>query len=87
VRGFDVQEFRGPGDPSRHGLDALALAVLEQAAKRDAAPGVLDLVPEVVAEQLGVIAKPIEDFGGQFGGVGLVHTLHTNIAPKRFVKI
>src|SRR4029453_19383854 len=27
-----------------------------------------------------IIPEPIEDFGGQFGGVGLVHTGHTNKA-------
>ena len=77
----------GRGTRADHRLDALALAVLEQAAEVDAAPGVLGLVAEVVAEQLGVIPEPIEDFGGQFGGVGLVHTIHTNKAPGRFVRI
>jgi hypothetical protein len=64
---LDVEEFRRPGDTGRHRLDALPLAILEQAAEVDAAPGVLGLEPEVVAEQFGIIPEPIEDLGGQFG--------------------
>ena len=64
----------------------LRRAILEQAAEVDPAPGVLGLVPEVVVEQFGINPEPIEDFGGQFGGIGLVHTGHTNKAPGRFVK-
>ena len=75
----------GPGDAGGHRFDALALAVLEQAAEVDAAPGALRLVPEVVAEQFGVVAKPFEDFGSQFGCVGLVHNDHTNKAADGFV--
>src|SRR5512135_790006 len=46
---LDVEEFRRPGDTSHHRLDALALAILEQATEVDSAPGMLGLVPEVVA--------------------------------------
>ena len=84
---LDVEQFGGPGDAGGHRLDALALAILEQAAEVDAAPGVLGLVAEVVAEQLGVVAKPIEDFGGQFGGVGLVHTDPYEQSPREVRRI
>src|SRR5512135_883862 len=81
---LDVEEFRRPGDTSHHRLDALAVAILEQATEGDATPGVLSLVAEVVPDQFGIIPEPIEDFGGQFGGVSLVHTGRTNKAPGRF---
>ena len=70
----------GSGTRLDHGLDALALAVLEQAAEVDAAPGALGGVAEVVMEVLGVVPKPAEDFGSEFGCKGLVHTIHTNKA-------
>ena len=44
-------------------------------------------VAEEVLEPLGIVAKPKEDFGGEFWGVGLVHTDHTNKAPGRFVDL
>jgi hypothetical protein len=50
-----------------HRLDALAVAILEQAAERDAAPGRLGLVVEQVVELMGVIPKSAQDFGSQFG--------------------
>ena len=85
VRVLDVEQLRRPGDAGGHRFDALALPVLEQAAEVDAAPGALRLVVEVVAEQFGVVAKPSQDFGRQFGREGLVHNIHTNIAADGFV--
>jgi hypothetical protein len=38
-----------------------------------------------VTEPAGIVSKPVEDFGGEFGCVGFVHTDHTNKAPERFV--
>ena len=72
-------------DAADHRLDALPFAVLEQAAEIDAAPGALRLVAEIVAEELGVDPEPAEDLGSEFGRMGLVHTIHTNKAPDRFV--
>jgi len=57
---------------------------LEQAAEVDAAPGALGLVAQLVLEGRGVDPKPLEDFGRQFGGEGLVQTLDTNKVPGRF---
>ena len=68
----------------REGFDALALAVVEQALEIDAAPGRWAVVGEVVAEDVGIIPEPVEDFGRQFGCVGLAHTVHTNKATERF---
>ena len=81
------EEFGREGDPADHGLDALAVAVLEQAAEIDAAPGALGLVAEVVAEELGVDPEPAEDLGSEFGRMGLVHTIHTNNAAEIVRKI
>jgi hypothetical protein len=53
---------------------------LEQTAEIDAAPGELRGVAVKILEVLGVVSKPLEDFGGEFWGVGLVHTDHTNKA-------
>jgi hypothetical protein len=39
-----------------------------------------------VLEPLGVVAQPLEDFGGEFWGVGLVHDVQTNKNPERFVE-
>ena len=77
----------GPGDAGGHRFDALAISVLEQAAEVDAAPGELSGVAVKVLELLGVVSKPLEDFGGEFWGVGLVHTDHTNKAAERFVDL
>src|SRR3954452_5739008 len=55
-------ETRRQGDACREGFDALALAVVEQPLEIDAAPGGLLLVGEVVAEDVGVIPEPVEDF-------------------------
>ena len=38
-------------------------------------------------EPFGRVSKPMEDFGGEFWGVGLVHNDHTNKAPEMFVKL
>ena len=81
---LDVAEFGRQRDSAHHRLDALAFAILEQAAEVDAAPGALGLVAEFGLEGRGVDPEPFEDFGRQFGGEGLVHTLHTNKAPGRF---
>src|SRR5512142_2723122 len=82
----NVEEFLRPGDTSHHRFDALTFAILEQAAEVDAGPGVLGFVPEVVAEEFSIIPEAREGFGGQCGGVGLVHTDHTNKAPGWFVE-
>ena len=79
---FDVEQFRRPGDAGGHRFDALALAVLEQAAEVDAAPGALGLVAEVVVEQLGIVAKPFEDFGGS-SGVKVLFILFIRTKPPR----
>ena len=84
---LDVAEFGRERDPADHRLDTLALAILEEAAEVDAAPGALGLMAELGLEGRGVDPKPIEDFGRQFGGEGLVHTLHTNKVPGRFRRI
>jgi hypothetical protein len=84
---LDVAEFGRERDPGDHGLDTLALAILEQAAEVDPAPGALSLVAELGLEGRGVDPKPFEDLGRQFGGEGLVHTLDTNKAPGRFRRI
>ena len=81
---FEVPEFSRERDPVHHGLNAFTLALLDQAAKVDAAPGALGLVAEVIAEQFGIIPKSFQDVARQFGGEGLVHTIHTNKAPGRF---
>ena len=65
-------------DAPREGLDALALAVVEQALEIDAAPEGLPLMREVVPEDLGIIVESVEDFRGQFRCVGLGHNDHTN---------
>jgi hypothetical protein len=36
---------------------------------------------------MGIVAEPKEDFGGEFRGVRLVHTDHTNKAPEVFVDL
>ena len=84
VEVLDVQAGR-EGDLAGERLDALALAVEDQALEVDA--GVLGLAGpvEVVAEAGGVIAEPVEDFGCEFGGVGAVHTLDTNRPGRSFV--
>jgi len=82
----DREEFGREWDPADHGLDALAIAVLEQAAEIDAAPGALRLVAEIVVEELGVDLEPAEDLGSEFGCMGLVHTIHTNNAARSFVR-
>ena len=84
---LDVQELRRPGDAGGHRFDALAFPILEQSPEIDAAPGELSGVEEEVLEPPGIGAQPGEDFRGKFGGVGLVHTDHTNKAPKRFVEL
>ncbi len=70
----DGQEFGRERDPGDHRLDALAIAVLEQAAEIDAAPGALRLVAEVVVEELGVDAEAAEDLGTELGCMSPVHT-------------
>ena len=45
---FDVEQLRRPGDAGGHRFDALAFAILEQAAEVDAAPGELSGVAEEV---------------------------------------
>ena len=82
----EVREFGGPGDSGGDRFDALAFAILEQAAEVDAAPGELRGVAVEVLELLGVVAQPLEGFGGEFWGVSLVHSGHTNKAPGRFVE-
>jgi hypothetical protein len=42
---------------------------MEQPLEIDAAPEGLLLMGEVVAEDVGVIFEPVEDFGRQFGRV------------------
>ena len=84
---LDVEQLRRPGDAGGHRFDALALPILEQAPQVDAAPGELPGIAEEVLERLGIVAEPVEDFGGEFWGVGLVHNDHTNKASERFVKI
>jgi hypothetical protein len=69
-----------------HRFDALAFPVLEQAAQVDAAPGELRGVAIELLELPGVVAQPLEDLGGEFRGVGLVHTVHTNKPPGRIVE-
>jgi hypothetical protein len=54
-------------------LDALAFAVLEQAAEVDQRPVGLAAHGEVVAEGLGVGFEACEDSGVEGGGVGAVH--------------
>lgn len=60
-------ESRGPGDPIDHGLGARSVAVLERAAQVDSTPRMPGLVAEILAESLGIIPKPLGDFGSQFG--------------------
>ena len=84
---FDAKQFRRPGDAGGHRFDALAFPILEQTPEVDAAPGELSGVAEEVLEPLGIVAKPVEDFGGEFWSVGLVHNGHTNKAPERFVNL
>jgi hypothetical protein len=38
-----------------------------------------------VTKLAGIVAKPVEDFGGKFGRVGFAHADHTSKAPERFV--
>jgi hypothetical protein len=67
-------------DASREGFDALALAIMEQSLKVDAAPKGLLLMREVVPEEIGIILEAVEDFRRQFGCVCLAHNDHTNNA-------
>ena len=80
----DVEPLR-QRDAGGHRLDALAVAVLDQAAEVDAAPGGLAGAVEVVAEAGGVVGEPVEDVGVEFGGVGPVHTPCTNRTGRPFV--
>ena len=64
----------------------LRLAILDQTAEVNAAPRTLGLVTKIVLEELGVIPEPVHNFGGQFGCICLVHTIHTNKATGRFVR-
>jgi hypothetical protein len=82
---LDVRQVQGQGDACGHRFDALALPVFEQSAEVDAAPGELRGVAIEVAKVSGVVVKPVEDFGGEFGREGLAHTDHTNKAPGGFV--
>lgn len=75
----------GQGGLAGHRLDALAVGVLEQAAEVDAAPEGLAGPVEVVAEVGAIGAEAVEDVGGEFGGVGPVHTLFTNRGGRAFV--
>ena len=81
----DLQPL-GQRDAGGHRLDALAVAVGDQAAEVDAAPGGLAWAVEVVAEGIGVVGEPAEDVGGEFGGVGPVHTIRTNRVGQPFVR-
>src|SRR5262249_2274816 len=54
----DREQFGREWDPANHGLDALTIAVLKQAAEIDAAPGALRLVAEIVVEERGVGLEP-----------------------------
>lgn len=40
---------------------------------------------EIKAESCGVDAEPFEDFGGKFGSVSAIHTIHTNRPGVPFV--
>ena len=51
-------EFDRQSDSADHRLNALAFAILDQAAEVDAAPGPLGLVPKIVLEKPGVIPIP-----------------------------
>jgi hypothetical protein len=84
---FDVEQFRRPGDAGGHRFNALAFPILEQTPEVDAAPGGLRGVSEQVLERFGILAKPSEDFRGEFWRVCLVHTNHTNRTPKLFVEL
>jgi hypothetical protein len=64
----DVEPGR-QGDAGGHRLDALAVAVGEQAPQIGAAPGGLPRAVEVVAERGRVVGEPSEDVGGEFGGL------------------
>ena len=83
---LDRQELGWERDPSDHWLDAFALAILQQPAEIDAAPGALCFVAKVVPEEIGVAPEPTQDFGGQFRCMSLVHTAHTNKSTGRFVR-
>lgn len=63
------------GAPAGERLDALALAVEEQALEVDAGPGGGLGLGEVVGEQGGVLAETIEDGGVESGRVGFHATL------------
>ena len=80
----DLQVVR-QRDAGGHRLDALAVAVLDQAAEVDAAPGDLTRAVEVVAEGGGIRGEAVEDVGIEFGRVGAVHTTCTNRAGRPFV--
>jgi hypothetical protein len=80
----DVAEFRREWNTFHHGLDALALAILDQTTKVDTTPRALGGVPEVVTEMVGIIPKPFQDFGRELWCEGFVHTIHTNKGAERF---
>src|SRR5437763_10756985 len=74
VQVLDLQAGR-ECDLAGERLDTLAVAVEDETLEVDA--GVLGLAGpvEVAAESVGVGGEPVEDFGGEFGGVGSVHAL------------
>src|SRR6185437_10240308 len=71
---LDVQ-IGGRGDAPGEGPNALAFALLDQAGEVDAGPAGGTLKGTGITEVGGVVLQSPEDLGGQFGGVGLAHTL------------
>jgi len=83
LRVLDV-ESRREVDAAGERLDALALASWSSLGDRPRSRW-LRLVREVVAEDVGIIPEPVDDFGSQFRCVSLAHTDHTNKGPREFV--
>jgi hypothetical protein len=76
-------ELRRPGPPPGQRLDALALPVLDPAGEVDGCPAGRPVESEGLAESGGVVLQPPKDLRGEFGGVGLAHTLRYEHDPVR----
>jgi hypothetical protein len=65
---------RPAGEAVGHRLDALAIAIGEQAVEVDATPTHLPRAVEVGTEVFRVAVEPVENVRRQFRGVGSVYT-------------